>query len=904
MSARNLDAFFSPKSIALIGASRRQHSVGSVVARNLFAAGFDGPIMPVNPHEKSIQGIIAYRDVADLPIEPDMAVITTPAETVPQIVQALGDKGCRAAVVIGSGFETQSDGLPLRDLLLEAADKTGMRIMGPNSLGLMVPHSGVNASFAHAMPFAGRIACVMQSGALVASMLEWANSRRIGFSKMISLGDAVDVDFGDILNYLADDAETEAVFLYIEGLAHARKFMAAARTLARHKPIIAMKAGRSDAAAPAVRSHTGAMAGSDRVYSAAFRRAGIVRVDSLEEMFDAAEILGRSRPSCGPRLAILTNGGGGGIVAADALTGNSLELADLSPETLKALDEILPTQWSHSNPIDIIGDADGNRYARSLAIVAADPGVDAVLVINCPTAVTSSEHAADAIIAEQARLSVLEKAKPVVACWMGSSVNSVARARLSRGGITVFETPEKAVKAFRFLRDFSLHANTITETTDAPVISAEDSRLAATVLQDALREGRNWLNESTSKAVLKAYGIPVAKTTPAMTPDEVAEAARELSCPVAVKIVSPDIQHKSDVGGVALALDTPEAAREAAAAMTKRVAAARPNAKLTGFTVSPMVVSWDGREAIAGISTDRTFGPVVVFGQGGIATEQVDDVAVALPPLTMANAEELIGRTRFARQLQAFRGRPKADLTAIQKTLVALGQLAVDHPEIAELDINPLVADENGVMALDARIRVKDPGVSVPAAMETHAADDEHAIRDRRGREVVIRPIHPDDAPALQNFVERLNPETIRARFFETMRRLPPAMLARLTQVEDASEMAFVAVDRRLNADADPQDDRVCGVAHIVIDADSKKAEYALTADREAIRRGIAHALLKEVVARVRARGVERLCAEELNDSIELIALAREMGANVSHDPEDPTVACIALILPPPAEAA
>ena len=903
MSVRNIDAFFFPKSIALIGASRRPHRVGSVIAHNLFAGGFKGPIMPVNPHQEAIQSVVTYRDVSDLPMNPDLAVIATPAETVPAIVRSLGARGCRAAVIVSSGFEAKCDGGTLHDLLLAAADETGMRIIGPNCLGVIAPHSGINASFAHVMPAAGRIACVMQSGALVASMLEWAESRGIGFSKVISVGDAVDVDFGDILNYLATDPETDAVFLYVEGLTHARKFMAAARGLARTKPIIAMKAGRSEAAAHAVRSHTGAMAGSDRVYSAAFRRAGVVRVDSLEEMFDAAEILGRPRMSCGPRLAILTNGGGGGILAADALAGSGLEMAGLSSATLEALDQVLPAQWSYGNPVDIVGDADGARYGRSLAIVAADPGVDAVLVIACPTAVASSEEAADAIIEARDRLSEADKSKPVVACWMGSAVNSAASCRLSGAAIPVFETPEKAVKSLRFLRDFCLHA--IAEPADAgqPPMTSENRTKAAKLLQDALQDGRSWLDEANAKAVLEAYGIPVARTVKAATPDSVADAARTLGCPVAVKILSPDIQHKSDVGGVSLALDSPEAARAAAVAMSERVAAARPDARLTGFTVSPMIVRWDGREAIAGISTDRTFGPVVLFGQGGIATEQIDDVAIALPPLTTADAGELIRRTRFARQLDAFRDWPKADLPAIEQVLVALGHMAIEHPEIAELDINPLVADENGAIALDARVRVKDPAASVPAAVETHA-DHELAIRGPSGADVAIRPIHPDDAPALQRFIERLGAETIRARFFETMRRLPPAMLARLTQIEDEREMAFVAVERRVNADPDQGEDRICGVAHVVIDGDDKKAEYALTVDREAVRRGIARALLTEVIAQCRARGVDRLCAEELSDSTDLIALAHGMGANVSHDPEDPTIACIALTLPAVAEAA
>lgn len=897
MSARNMEAFFSPKSIALIGASRRPRAVGSVIARNLLLAGFDGVIMPVNPHEQAIQGVFAYPDIPSLPVPPDLAVIATPAESVPGIVQALGARGCRAAVVISAGFESVQDGSSLRDQLIRAADETGMRLIGPNCLGIMAPNSNVNASFGHIPPLKGRIACVMQSGALVASVLEWANGRGIGFSKMISLGDAVDVDFGDVLTYLADDPETEAVCLYVEGLTHARKFMAAARHLARTKPIIVMKAGRNPAAAQAVKSHTGALAGSDRVYDAALRRAGIVRVSTLDQMFDAVEILGRPHVKSGKRLAIVTNGGGGGILATDAMLGSDLELAQLSPAIVATLNEFLPTCWSHGNPTDIIGDADGARYAQTLTVMASDPSVEAIVIVNCPTAISSSHEAAVAVVEARSRLKGSAAEKPIVACWMGGSADSPAFAALSQAGIPTFQTPEQAIRALKFLRDFTLRRSSLTDRVPAAPVTRTDVKLASHLLQKALQDGREWLDESDSKALLKAYGIPVVETVRAESPDAVADAARMLGEPVAVKILSRDIQHKSDVGGVALSLETPEKAREAAVKMLERIAKQRPDAKLDGFTVSTMVVRRNGREVIAGLATDPTFGPVVLFGQGGIAAEQIDDVAVALPPLTMAVAADLIKETRVSRLLKSFRDWPQADLAAIQKVLVALGHMALEHPEITELDINPLIADESGAVALDARVRVKDPTAAVPAALECHADDQEEVIRDAQGRDVFIRPIHPDDAPALQRFIAQLDPTTIRARFFETLRRLPADLLARLTQIDSERELAFVAVERRKNGEADPQDDRICGVARIIILPDGKKAEYALTASPDAIERGIARALMSKVISSARARGIERLCGEELNDSLEHIQLARDLGGAISHDPDDPAVACITLAL-------
>jgi acetyltransferase len=903
MSARNIDAFFGPRSIALIGASQRGNSVGSVIAANLLSAGFDGPILPVNPHAKVIRSVVAYPDAASLPIAPDLAVIATPAETVPGVVRELGARRCRAAIVIGAGFERQAaDQQDLRAELTRAADESGIRLIGPNCLGVMAPHSGVNASFAHVKPLSGRIACVMQSGALVASVLEWANSRGIGFSKMVSLGDAVDVDFGDMLNFLASDPQTEAVFLYIEGLSHARKFMTAARALAKLKPVIVMKAGRNPAAAPAVQSHTGALAGADRVYDAAFRRAGIIRVGSLDQMFEAVEILGRPRIACGHRLAIVSNGGGGGIVAADAMMGSDLKLAELSRATNAILDRILPRTWSHANPIDIVGDADGARYDQSLTAVVSDPGVDAVLVINCPTAIASSEQAAEAVVRARARFKGTDADKPVIACWMGASTGTVACKTLAADGIPTFETPEKAIQALKYLREADRRNRTLDDTVRAAA-SPPGTRTASKLLQAALQKGREWLDEVDAKRLLEAYAIPVAKTVKATSPADVAKAARAFGGPVAVKILSPDIQHKSDVGGVVLALETPEAAETAAAAMLERVSAVCPHARQAGFTVSPMVVRRRGRELIAGLTTDPTFGPVVLFGQGGIAAEQIDDVALALPPISMEIAADLVHETRVSRVLEPFRDWPAADLTAICKTLVSLGRIALEHPEITELDINPLIADEHGVVALDARVRVKDPASAVAPALLCHR-DGEHLMKDDRGHEMVVRPLHADDAPALSRFIEGLDPTTIRAGFFETMRRLPPAMLARMTQFEAGKEMAFVAVERRINGDAEAQEDRIYGVGRIVMLPKAGNAEYALNVGPDAMHRGIARMLMSELIAYARQHAVARLCGQELSDSLELIDLARGLGGTITHDSDDPRITCIALSLLPDTAAA
>ncbi len=905
MSTHNLEIFFSPRSIALIGASRRAHAVGAVIAENLLSGSFAGPIMPVNHHQTAIRGVLAYNDVESLPIVPDLAVIATPAESVAGLIETLGRRGCPAAVVISAGFEGgDSISRTLRDDLRKAAHDHGMRIIGPNCLGLMAPGHGVNASFAHIAPLPGRIACVMQSGALAAAVLDWATARGIGFSKLVSLGDAIDVDFGDLLNYLALDPETDAILLYIEGLTNSRKFMAAARAAARVKPVIALKAGRTPTAANAIKSHTGALAGSDRAYDAAFRRAGIVRVETLDHMFDALEVLARPRRYRGERLAVITNGGGAGVLATDALIAHRGTLAALAPSTIETLNSALPPTWSKGNPVDIIGDANGARYGAALQAVAADPNVDAILVMNCPTAVASADEAAESVIETVTREDAPGQDKPVLACWLGSHAAIGARKKLSGAGIPAFATPEQAIDGFVYLGEFARGVAHLSEIGGGHV-GPVDRGSAALMLHGALLSGREWLDESDSEALLSAYGIAVAQSVKAATPDQVADAARAIGGTVTVKIRSLDIIHKSDSGGVALDIATPEEARDAAQTMLDRIRSAKPSARLEGFIVSEMIKRPNAIELIAGLADDATFGPVLLFGQGGIAVGELDDAAVALPPLTPVLAEDLISRTRVSRLLNGYRTHPPADLDALKNVLMALARIAIDHPEVAELDINPLLADENGVIALDARVRVRDPALAVPPALVAYPEGLQHIVTSRDGGNVLIRPIRPEDAPALQHFIENLDPTTIRARFFETMRRLPPALLARLTQIDYDREMAFIAIEQRAGSlDVDPRDQVICGVGRIIIPSVGDKAVYALTACPTTIGRGIAHALMTDLIAYARNHGMRTLCGEELADSVDLVGVARDLGGKISADPEDPGVTCIVLPLLPKAQAA
>lgn len=907
MTTRNLEAFFAPRSIAVIGASRRTHAVGAVVAENLMAGGFQGPIMPVNPHSTAIGGVLAYKDVESLPLCPDLAVIATPAGTVPDIVRTLGRAGCRAAVVLSAGFESaDGDGGSQRQAIRIAARESDVRIIGPNCLGIMSPPHGVNASFAHAAPLSGRIACVMQSGAMVAAILDWAGARGVGFSKMISLGDAVDVDFGDLLNYLALDPETDAILLYIEGLNHARKFMTAARAAARLKPVIALKAGRNPTAANAVKSHTGALAGSDRVYDVAFQRAGIVRVDTLDGMFDALEVLGKRRPITGERLAIVTNGGGAAVLAADRLYRRHGILATLSPETIAVLDSVLPVSWPRSNPIDLMGDADGGRYAAALQAVSADPGVDAILVINCPTAVASSEEAANSVIDWFVTNDSELPRKPVLAAWLGTNAAGSVRNRLSAAGIPTFATPEHAVDGIAYLQEFQRRADRLLQLNETPEpVQPLDRAIPEKIVRDALTSGREWLDEDEAKRLLAAYGVPVARTIKADTPDAVGEAASLIGKAVAVKIRSRDITHKTDVGGVMLDLATPQKARAEAQAMRDRIAVLKPDARIEGFTVNEMIHRPAATELIAGLTNDATFGPVLLFGQGGVTVDAIDDTAVALPPLTSSLADELIARTRVSKLLRGYRGRKPADMSAIREVLLALARMATEHPEIAELDINPLLADDSGVIALDARIRLQDPALATPVALTRYPHDLERTVTLADGGAIAIRPIRPEDARTLQRFIEGLDAATVRARFFETMKRLSPVMLVRLTQVDYDREIAFVAIDtRRTPADGDPSDDVICGVGRVIIPPVGKKAIYALTASPEAIARGVARALMDDLIAYARNHGMEELCGDELADSTGLVNLVRDLGATVSFDEDDMTKLCISLSLMPPAKAA
>ncbi|MGC1953821.1 MAG: bifunctional acetate--CoA ligase family protein/GNAT family N-acetyltransferase [Gammaproteobacteria bacterium] len=893
MTIRNLENLLKPKSIALIGASKQPMSIGATLAQNLFSAGFDGPVMPVNPKYRVIEGVITYPDVASLPETPELAVISTPAESVPTLIQELGARGTRAAIIISAGFGEGGEphGKELRQAALDAAKPHLLRILGPNCLGLMVPEVGLNASFAPGNPIPGRLAFVAQSGAMVTSVLDWARSGGIGFSYLVSLGDMSDVDFADMIDYLANDAKTQAILLYIEHVAHPRKFMSAARAAARMKPVIVVKGGRYAEAARAVASHTGALAGNDAVYDAVFRRSGMLRVTSLEDLFAAVETLAMTRVPQGDRLAILTNGGGMGVLATDALIARGGHLAELSQETLVKLDEILPKTWSRGNPIDIVGDAPPSRYADALRELMKDRGVDAVLVLNCPTAVAAGIAPAQAVIDARGHQS-----RPILlTSWVGGDAQWQAGQLLARHGIATYHTPERAVAAFMHIVDYRRNQEALMETPPSvPEAFTPDLKRARTPMTAALAEGRDWLLETEAKEVLAAYGVPVIAPRVAKAPWEAAAIAAEIGGPVALKILSPDITHKSDVGGVVLDLAGPAAVRDATELLQETFVKHHPEARLSGFTVAPMVRRPGAYELIVGLALDPQFGPVVLFGHGGTEVEVVNDKALGLPALNMHLALEMMSRTRIYRLLKGYRGMPSVDLDAIALSLIKIAQAAIDHPEIVELDINPLLADEFGVLALDARIRVAKPALAGAErlAIRPYPNELEENVPLGDGRTLLLRPIRPEDEPSLRATFSQLSPEQIRLRFFVPMKTLSHITAARFTQIDYDREMALILTDPGIAGKTE-----IYGVVRIFADPDNERAEYAIIVRGDMTGMGLGVLLMRRIIDYAQSRGIKEIFGDVLRENSTMLKLCQALKFTRSTLPDEPEIVRVSLTL-------
>ncbi|SJZ47720.1 acetyltransferase [Enhydrobacter aerosaccus] len=869
MSTRNLEPLLSPRSIVVIGASAQPRTVGAAVTHNLLAGGFKGDLRLVNIKGGEVEGRPVLRSLSELPAPADLAVIMTPAPTVPALIHELGRQGTRVAVVISAGPGTGPDATEInahwRRQLLEAAHPFLLRIVGPNCIGYAAPKIGLNASFGPGKLRSGRLAAVAQSGAVLAGLVDWGIAQGIGFSHLFSMGDMADVDFGDVLDILASDYETRAVLMYVEGISHARKFMSAARGVARLKPVIVLKAGRHAPAAQAAASHTGSMAGSAAVYEAAFARAGLVSVTGLGELFDAAETLGHGLLPRTERLAIMTNGGGAGIIATDLLMDEGGQLATLQAETVERLNQALPRIWSHGNPVDIVGDADGARYAKVLDILADDRDVGAVLAMNVPTALSSSEEVARAVVGAAGR-----KLVPVIGCWVGGPQAEAGRRALHDGGLPAFDTPLRAVRGFMHIVDYRRGQRALQRTPPSISELRSDTAAVRAIVQAALADGRSVLTEPESKRVLAAYGVPVVSTEVARDAAEAMAIASRMGFPVAVKVLSRDIAHKSDIGGVALDLVSEQAVADAVREISGKALVMANRARIDGFVVQPMIRRPNATELIVGAAEDQVFGPILMVGHGGVAAEVIDDKALALPPLDPVLAESALSRTRVDRLLRGYRGRPAAARDAVAEAMVRLSQLIADIDEIAEFDVNPLLADADGVIALDARIVVRKPVGQERAArfaIRPYPVELETDI-EHRGQRLHIRPIRPEDENMLNDFTRRMTPEDIRLRFFGPLRELSHEMAARLTQIDYDREMAFMLLDGA----------ELLGVGRLAADPDFEQAEFSLIVASSRQGRGYGELLLRHVVDYARTRGIKRVIGHVLRENHRMLDLTERVG--------------------------
>jgi acetyltransferase len=884
-----LDPLFRPRSVAVIGATEKEGSVGRTVLWNLISSPFGGTVFPVNPKRSSILGIKAYASLADVPDAVDLAVIVTPAATAPGLMEECAEKGVRGAIIISAGFrEVGEEGAELERRVLEVARRARIRVVGPNCLGIMNPIRGVNATFAAGMAVPGSVGFVSQSGALLTAVLDWSIQEGIGFSSVASLGSMLDVGWGDVIYYLGDDPDTTSILIYMETIGDARAFLSAAREVALTKPIIVIKPGRTAQAAKAAASHTGSLTGSDEVLDAAFRRVGVMRVDSISDLFGMAEILANQPRPKGPNLTIVTNAGGPGVIATDALVGGGGRLTELSEATMKAYDEVLPPVWSHNNPVDIIGDAPPDRYARALQIAAADPAADGMLVVLTPQAMTDPTTTAEQLV-PYARI----EGKPVLASWMGGRDVAEGTSILRRAGIPTFDYPDTAAQMFNYLWRSSQDLRALYETPvlpDAPD-HAMDRAAAAAVIRTARDAGRTLLTEVESKAVLSAYGIPITETRIAATAAEAVAAAREVGFPVVVKLFSHTITHKTDVGGVRLNLVDDAGVRDAFEGIRRSVAETRGEEHFEGVTVQPMI-NYTGYELIIGSSIDPQFGPVLLFGNGGQLVELFRDRALGLPPLNTTLARRMIERTIISGAFRGIRGRRPIDVAALEQLLVRFSLLVVEQRWISEIDINPLLASPERLIALDARVVLHDPSVTerdLPRlAIRPYPRQYVERWTARDGTELLIRPIRPEDEPLLVEFHHELTAETVYSRYFEHLG------LSQRTAHERLTRVAFNDYDREIALVAEETDDagraRIVAIGRLSKAHAVPEAEFAiLVADRWQ-RRGVGAELLRRLVRIGEDEGLERITAEMLPGNVGMRRTARAVGFTLTEEPGDPTV--------------
>jgi acetyltransferase len=891
-AAHPLDPLFRPETVAVIGASATPGSVGAILMRNLTENAFNGVVYPINPRRRAVHGMHCYSSLADIPEPIDLAVIATPAATVPGLIQECLDHGAKGAIIISAGFsELGEEGRALEREILRLA-RGRMRIIGPNCLGVIHPPFGFNASFAATMPTTGHVALLSQSGAICTSILDWARETNVGFSAFVSVGSMIDVDFGDLIDYFGEDPRTQSILLYMESVGDVRKFLSAARAFARSKPIVVVKSGRHEAGAKAAASHTGALAGADAVFDAAFRRAGVLRVTTISELFNMAEILAAQPTPMGPSLAIITNAGGPGVMATDALMLSGGQLAALAPETQAALNEALPPFWSRANPIDILGDATPERYRQAVEICARDPGVDGLLVLLTPQAMTDPTETAR-------KLLPLSRSgqKPILASWMGGAEVREGRRVLNMAGFPIFDSPEAAIQAFLHMVQFRRNQELLYETPEA--VSAQDRfdpQQVRSIIEGARKQNRTLLTETEAKEALAAYRIPVTPTIDCKTPDEAIAAARRVGFPVVLKLLSKTITHKSDVGGVQLDLGDESAVRHAYAAIQEKLAELGKSDAFEGVTVQPMIRA-KGRELIIGSSIDRQFGPVILFGAGGTLVEIFKDSALALPPLNRALARRLMERTLIHRALLGARGMASVNMAELESLLVCFSQLVADFPEIAEIDINPLLASPEKIVALDARILLmpaETPENARPRlAIRPYPNRYVTPIKLRDGTDLLLRPIRPEDEPLITAFHAGHSEHTLRMRFFGLVRVLTRENLIRLCHLDYEREIALVAIDQR---EGGPQ---IAGVSRYYLRPEIGEAEFAIVIGDAWQRRGLGSLLMRRLIEIAKDQGVKRLVCQLLAENDGMNRLMTSLGFRIEHT-SDPSVLKASLDLSSP----
>lgn len=879
----NIERMLNPDTVALIGATEREGSVGQAIMKNLLLGRDRRRIYPINPKREEVMGIKCYPRISEVPEHVDLAIIATPSKTVPSIVEECGKMGVDGCVIISAGFrETGEEGLKLEEEIKQIQAKYGIRILGPNCLGFIRPHTGLNATFLRDNPEPGSIAFISQSGALGSAILNWAVNAHIGFSFFASLGSMLDVDYGDLIDYLGEDPSTRSIIIYMENVGNAKKFMSAARGFARTKPIIVIKGGKHVTGAIAAQSHTGAMAGDFEVYEAAFKRVGVVRVDEITDLFNCASVLDSRRLPAGPKLAIITNAGGPAVMAADSIADLGLELAMLSEETKKVLDEQLPPYWSHGNPVDILGDADVKRYEMALRACLSDSNVDAAIVLYTPQGAASPKELAEIVVTM-----ATDRRKPILTVWMGEGDDiREARAIFYKNDIPTYPTPEQAVKTYAYMYKYQRNLELLYQTpAELPVDLSPPKNHLKLMIRKALKDGRRILSQEEADKFLDAYGIPRVRGALAKNLDEAIMIASQIGYPVVLKISSPDIIHKTDVSGIVVGIGSGDELKEGFERLLENVRKKKPEARIEGVYVQKMLKKID-YELILGSKKDRDFGAIILFGLGGIGVELFRDFSIGLPPLNQVLARRIMEETRIYKALsKGLRNRPPADLRYLEEIMVRLSNMIVDFPEISEMDINPLALSDGKAFALDTRILLD------PSALEYSEPYPYLMIvpyptkyvtpwRLKDGTEVILRPIRPEDEPMELEFIRGLSEETSRFRFFQIIKDLPHEALVRFCNIDYDREMAFIAEtregDRRLEI----------GVGRLIIEPNRRRGEFAVVVADKYQRKGLGTKLVDMLIGVAQEKGLESIYGIILPENQGMISLCKKLGFQLEKKPD------------------